>query len=668
MSSGIVKVKKDRASATAKVASTPVVSKGLRFDAGWTYPVVCAALFLLFFLRRPAALLYPTLYFEDGTIFYHDQLLSDSITTVFKPYHGGYYLLVPRVVSLLACLMPARIAPYLVNLTGLAVGAAAAGAFCATRFRCIIRSDALRTALCVLFAAALDSTEMLATSSNCFWLLGIPIILMTVLPPAVPQGAKRWIHLTFLTGGALLGLMTPLVALAVPLALWQVYSKRSVNRWQFPAGLLLAMIVQVVSYRVGAFRPEHNELPLDAVATALLVATAHRVVMSSMLGFINAMQASGKGIVWIPLLSLAFLQSIVFFLLFRGDRFLRYKTALCIYVLTAGVFLSVVGKGFVPHFQQIAVTVEYGGPRYYFISSCAFAVLVALAIERSVAEFGRYGVWKIRRNSVREGTMVLILAITFASGIYGNFRSEGGRDFRWQSYAPRIDAWRQDLKLGRSSASVTIPINLPPWSIVLPRLPGPNDRLSSGFEEGSAAVNGVLGGVSRASAAATFLKTDTTSLGTWKGTYGANGYAVADDSANYPSYAQVNINGHYPATWAASTADLRALQKSAASDRIASTWASWSSFTIDVNLTDSRSHQVALYCLDWDHINRSQLIEVLDASSGTILDSQIISSFTNGQYLVWNLTGHVTFRITTLTGNAVVSGVFLGGASVLQRP
>ena len=97
--------------------------------------------------------------------------------------------------------------------------------------------------------------------------------------------------------------MTPLVALAAPLALWQVYSKRSVNRWQFPAGLLLATIVQVASYRAGPFHPAHNGLPLDVVATALMVATAHRVVMSSMLGFINAMQASGKGIVWIPLLS-----------------------------------------------------------------------------------------------------------------------------------------------------------------------------------------------------------------------------------------------------------------------------------------------------------------------------------------------------------------------------
>ena len=130
------------------------------------------------------------------------------------------------------------------------------------------------------------------------------------------------------------------------------------------------------------------------------------------------------------------------------------------------------------------------------------------------------------------------------------------------------------------------------------------------------------------------------------------------------SYTQVNIGGIIP-TLFPSTTGLRLYENALP---VASfPWASWSSFTIDVNLTDSSSHQVALYCLDWDQMNRSQLIEVLDASNGTVLDSQIISGFTNGQYLVWNLAGHVTFRITTLSGNAVVSGVFFGGASGLQR-
>ena len=46
-----------------------------------------------------------------------------------------------------------------------------------------------------------------------------------------------------------------------------------------------------------------------------------------------------------------------------------------------------------------------------------------------------------------------------------------------------------------------------------------------------------------------------------------------------------------------------------------------------------------------------------------MLDTHTISSFSGGQYLVWSITGHVVFRVTSITGaNAVISGLFWGGA------
>jgi hypothetical protein len=102
------------------------------------------------------------------------------------------------------------------------------------------------------------------------------------------------------------------------------------------------------------------------------------------------------------------------------------------------------------------------------------------------------------------------------------------------------------------------------------------------------------------------------------------------------------------------------LQKAAAADRIASTWVSATSFTIDINLVDGNSHRVALYCLDWDRRGRIQTVEILDGLTGTIIDSRSISNFTNGGYLIWNLAGNVRIRITRAGGvNAVVSGIFL---------
>jgi uncharacterized membrane protein len=179
----------------------------------------------------------------------------------------------------------------------------------------------------------------------------------------------------------------------------------------------------------------------------------------------------------------------------------------------------------------------------------------------------------------------------------------------------------------------------------------------------SASDTTVINAASGITATAAFVKTDTTTQGTWKSVYGSEGEVINGDTASYPSYAQVSFNGG-PFVWVASTADVRGLQKVAASDRIASGWYSWTNMTIDVNLTDGNTHQIALYCLDWDAGARAERIDVLDAVSNAVLDTRTISGFQNGQYLVWNLKGHVKLNVTLTGGsNAVVSGVFFGASS-----
>ena len=181
---------------------------------------------------------------------------------------------------------------------------------------------------------------------------------------------------------------------------------------------------------------------------------------------------------------------------------------------------------------------------------------------------------------------------------------------------------------------------------------GPNAVLS-GLFFGSPAV------VATTPGAATFVKTDETSQGTWKGAYGSDGEAIFGDSISYPAYSQVSFSGASAALWAASTTDVRGLQKAAATDRIAPVWYTSSAMDIDVNLTDGNMHSVALYFLDWDDLGRAERVDVLDALGNAVLDTRTISAFQGGQYLVWNLTGHVVLRITLTGGpNAVFSGLF----------
>ena len=161
-------------------------------------------------------------------------------------------------------------------------------------------------------------------------------------------------------------------------------------------------------------------------------------------------------------------------------------------------------------------------------------------------------------------------------------------------------------------------------------------------------------------ASVVFLGTDTATQGNWKGVYGQNGAIIANDSNTTPSYATVSFPSAITYTWNASTTDQRALLKGASlTDRIASTYYATAGFTIDLNLTDGQTHQVALYALDWDAAKRSETISVRDAATGITLDQRSITNFSGGTYLAWNVNGHVLINITCTGGtNAVISGVF----------
>src|ERR1017187_6289162 len=70
--------------------------------------------------------------------------------------------------------------------------------------------------------------------------------------------------------------------------------------------------------------------------------------------------------------------------------------------------------------------------------------------------------------------------------------------------------------------------------------------------------------------AASFVKTDTTTAGTWRSAYGADGYNLIGGSASVPAYVTATPAGNSSWVWTSYTSDTRALQKgSNPADRIA---------------------------------------------------------------------------------------------------
>ncbi len=176
----------------------------------------------------------------------------------------------------------------------------------------------------------------------------------------------------------------------------------------------------------------------------------------------------------------------------------------------------------------------------------------------------------------------------------------------------------------------------------------------------NAVLNGLfLDAATSSTGAASFLKSDTTTRGTWEGIYGVQGSDIVSGPISLPSYATVRPSGQSTYTWTTTSTDARALQLPGSSNRIAAVWYSPTSFSLGVNLGDGQAHDLELYFDDWDSKGRAETVQISTAA-GAVLSTETISSFAGGEYLDWEVSGNVVITITATAGpNAVLNGLFL---------
>jgi len=166
-----------------------------------------------------------------------------------------------------------------------------------------------------------------------------------------------------------------------------------------------------------------------------------------------------------------------------------------------------------------------------------------------------------------------------------------------------------------------------------------------------------------------YIGSNVVARGSWKGVFGSDGWnVIGDTSGNNPTYpagVTVTATSHNSGVWAASSIASSALSKSAtgAVDRVAGLWyqTTWS---MTINTTSTRT--ISLYLLDYNNSGYAQTITLRD-EHGNLLDTRSASSFQNGVYYNWSISGHVTFTFTSIAGHwAVLSGLFFDNAITNQ--
>ena len=161
-----------------------------------------------------------------------------------------------------------------------------------------------------------------------------------------------------------------------------------------------------------------------------------------------------------------------------------------------------------------------------------------------------------------------------------------------------------------------------------------------------------------AAGTATFVKLDDKTKGNWEGVYGKEGYKLAVDFAEKLSKGlKIDIADSATYVWVEKTDDARAPHKPGKKEeRIAACWYGDLSATISVG---EKLMQLAIYSLDWDCSDaRTMQVEIKDGEK--VLDKRELPAYSNGKYLVYNVTGTVMVKLTLTAGpNAVISGFFL---------
>ena len=421
------------------------------------YPVTAIAAFLLLWLRRPEALVTPRLWAEDGTVFYATYLTDGTIRSLFEP-HYGFLNVIPRLLTALVGSAPAAQIPQIFTAMALAGAALSCAFFALPEYRYFLRSDQLRIACCLAFAAVPYGYDEIGTLASLSWYACIPAMLLLALPRRGYNGRPFW----FMLGAAVLVTLTalsgPALIIFVPLAIYKVF--KGTSRVRIVSGAFLAaMIVQLMVYRVASHGTATQTLDLRALTVNIFDVAGYRVTLGNLIGRFASSDLSAGHVLPLGIITSAIvLVAALVYLESRKEATLARRLVYIFCAAIASVVLTSVAIGVVNDLNRSTRWETWQQDRYFLVPTALLYYVIARACD------------DLLRGRAAETFRALAFVSVVMIAAIANFRLQPAPEDDWASHAVLIDAWRAAQAAGQTHSALDLPINPPGWTISLPAL------------------------------------------------------------------------------------------------------------------------------------------------------------------------------------------------------
>ncbi|HLK12712.1 MAG TPA: hypothetical protein VKW76_15160 [Candidatus Binatia bacterium] len=387
--------------------------------------------------RRPSVLRSPQLWAEDGTVFFHDELVWGFRRAVLRPY-AGYVLVTPRAVAGLLAFLPVRATAWCYAVFSLIVGAVACAWFARAEYRRVVSDDGTRAAMCLATAAVATGGEIIGNLCNVQWYL-LWLGYLLILAP-LPRGS--WGKAGYVAAWWAIGLCTPGALALAPLWILRLILRPARGERLCGALCLLPSLLLVGLLDWPTIGASQLQAPA-ATAGQMLHLLGWRVLGEAFVGEYDPLRLVKRFGTAVPAAAAGLIAVAAWVVVARGTPRQRAWLVLSATALSVYAFMVVRGR------PDIVVNWHHKGGGRFFVFPADFVVML-FVVCAGVLPWPR-----------RLALAPVLAMLTVASALA--FQYPALVDLHWSRFGAALDA----AMARRLTCDVAIPLNPPSPAWVL---------------------------------------------------------------------------------------------------------------------------------------------------------------------------------------------------------